>query len=170
MLKTFFALLLIALPLWALPKVVLLKSVGANNVMRFLDKSQPFYCYTAAINTHETFLDSNATSQACKTQMHLQLRRDPIMRYAYAYALHEEIAYTLEAYEGNSCFMWLDGGRTWSEYLLEKGYALLKNSHSEAFIKTTLYAKLQRAQERAKYEHRGVWSDETLAECFRWLP
>jgi hypothetical protein len=152
------------------PFTVILEGIVGNNLMRYSIKSAPFFCYSAAVNTHETFINSPNTTQACQTLMQKFIKKNPKMVYAHSYVLHEDITYMIEPHEGNSCFLYLNGGTTYSEYLVEKGFALLKNSHDGDFAKSVAYEKLTRAQARAKYHKKGVWGNARLANCFASLP
>ena len=79
--------------------------------------------------------------------------------------LHKEQKYFLKGLK-EDCFIMLNGGVSFSEHLLEKGFAKLQKKLDEKFLNSTLYKKLTRSQRRAEYHKRGIWEDPTLANCF----
>lgn len=118
----------------------------------------------AAIDTIGQYMNSPALSKTCKESFMDFQKHDPKEKYAYAYVLHENITYNIKPY-GKECFVMLNGGTSWSEYLIEKGYALLSKSISPDYINSVGYEKLTLAQNRAKYHKRGIWSDIIVAQC-----
>lgn len=60
----------------------------------------------------------------------------------------------------------LNAGVSFSQHLLEEGFAKLQNNLDDEFLMSTHYKKLQRAQERAEYHKKGIWEDPVLSNCF----
>lgn len=143
----------------------LLLHVKSDDLFHFSYENVAFYCRPAAITTIDQ-LRLNAQAQpVCRDKAKNFIQKYPFSNKQYAYKLHEEQKYLLVGFK-KDCFVMLDAGTSFSEHLLEKGFAKLQNKLEDSFLNSTLYKKLKRSQDRAEYHKRGIWEDPVLAHCF----
>jgi endonuclease YncB( thermonuclease family) len=143
----------------------LLLGARSDYLFHFSYNDIAFYCRPAAVTTIDQLLLTPKLPKVCKEQAHNFLRKHPYANKQYAYKLHEEQKYYLLGLK-QDCFIMLNGGVSFSEHLLEKGFAKLQNNLDDAFLTSTMYKKLKRAEQRAEYHKRGIWEDPILANCF----
>ena len=143
----------------------LLLHTKSDYLFHFSYKNTAFYCRPAAITTIEQLLFKPELQPICKDKAQQFIKKYPYANKQYAYKLHEEQKYFLIGFK-EDCFVMLNAGISFSEHLLEEGFAKLQEKLGEAFLNSTMYKKLLRSQNRAAYHKRGIWEDPTLANCF----
>lgn len=143
---------------------ILLKTDGDMR-FHFTVNNQAFYCEPAGVTTLAKLYNKKGLSPFCKTSLVRFIQKYPYANKQYAYVLHLEQKYYIHPYE-KSCFIMLNSGISFSEHLLENGFARLEKSFNASFSGSALHQKLQMAEKRARYHKRGVWSDETVSNCF----
>ena len=91
----------------------------------------------------------------------------PKERFFAQMSLHVQQQYSVEAIDGK-CLLYLSSGHTYSEAILEAGYANipigLKNDNS------LLEQRLKKALQRAKNTKSGIWTDVNVRNCFLVTP
>ena len=137
----------------------------SDYLFHFSHKNIAFYCRPAAITTIDQLLLTPEIKPVCKNLAENFIKKYPYSNKQYAYKLHEEQKYHLLGYR-KDCFVMLNAGTSFSEHLLEEGFAKLQNKLDDVFLNSTMYKKLKRSQDRAEYHKRGVWEDPVLANCF----
>lgn len=146
--------------------LALLLHIDDNSHFHFTYQDQAFSCQTAAVTTLTKLYFKDNMGDACKEEIVHFLKQYPFIPYTAKTTLHEQQKYHLIPYQQN-CFIMLNGGITLSQKLLESGYAKLDDEMiTKRFSSTALYASLQRAEARARYEGRGFWKNQVLVNCF----
>ena len=143
----------------------LLLHAKSDYLFHFSHKDVAFYCRPAAVTTIDQLLFRKDIQPVCKNKAENFIKKYPFSNKQYAYKLHIEQKYLLLGYK-KDCFVMLNAGRSFSEHLLEEGFAKLQNKLGDSFLNSTLYKKLKRSQDRAEYHKRGIWEDPILANCF----
>ena len=134
-------------------------------MFHFSHNNIAFYCRPAAIHTVEQILFFPKLPKVCKERVDKFLRKHPYANKQYAYKLHREQKYFLTGFK-EDCFIMLNAGVSFSEHLLEEGFAKLQNNLDDTFLSSTMYKRLKKAQDRAEYHQRGIWEDDILPNCF----
>ncbi len=143
----------------------LLLSVRNDYLFHFTYENIAFYCRPAAITTIDQLFFYPKLPKVCKEVANKFLKKHPYANKQYAYKLHEEQKYFLKGYK-EDCFVMLNAGTSFSEHLLEEGFAKLQNNLDDEFLMSTHYKKLKLAQDRAEYHQKGIWEDPILSNCF----
>lgn len=144
----------------------LLHTIDNNHFFHFSYKEIAFNCKAATVVTLGMQLENNTTSTQCRQSIQTFFKKYPKIPLAYQYVLHEDMTYTIKPY-GKECFVMLNGATSWSEYLLEEGFAVLSNVIELNFLNSAGYERLKLAQDRAKYHKRGLWSDIMVKNCIK---
>ena len=145
--------------------LALLLHTKSDYLFHFSYKDRAFYCRPAAITTIEQLLFKPELQPVCKQKAQQFIKKYPYANKQYAYKLHEEQKYLLIGFK-EDCFVMLNAGISFSEHLIEEGFAKLQESLDENFLNSTMYKKLLRSQNRAAYHKRGIWEDPVLPNCF----
>lgn len=143
----------------------LLLHVDNDYIFHFSHNDIAFYCRPAAIDTIDQLSFYADKPQVCRDRAQSFLRKQPYANKQYAYKLHVEQKYYLMGLK-DECFVMLNAGLSFSEHLLEKGFAKLRQNLDAEFLNSTLYKNLKKAQERAEYHQRGIWEFPELSQCF----
>ncbi len=143
----------------------LLLHVNNDYLFHFSYDDTAFFCRPAAITTIDQLSMHSDKPQVCKERAQKFLKKYPYANKQYAYKLHEEQKYYLIGHK-DECFVMLNAGVSFSEHLLEQGFAKLQNNLDEKFLNSTQYKNLKMSQGRAEYHKRGIWEDPLLANCF----
>lgn len=143
----------------------LLLHTKSDYLFHFSYKNSAFYCRPAAVTTIEQLLFKPDLPPVCREKAQQFIKKYPYSHKQYAYKLHPEQKYLLIGFK-EDCFIMLNAGISFSEHLVEEGFAKLQEKLDEAFLTSTLYKKLQRSQNRAVYHKKGIWEDPVLANCF----
>lgn len=149
--------------LWADFNALLLE-VDNNYFFHFSYNDVNFNCEAAAITTLTQFALEHNDSKTCVKAINNFFTREPKAPKMHHYVLHEDITYSITPLD-KKCFVMLNGGTSWSEYLIEKGYAVLESNLDPMFMLSAHYHQLERAQKRAQYHKRGLWSDIMIKNC-----
>lgn len=143
----------------------LLLHVNSDYLFHFSYNDIAFFCRPAAITTIDQLLMYPDKPKVCRQKAQLFLRKYPYANQQYAYKLHEEQKYALIGHN-DECFVMLNAGVSFSEHLLEQGFAKLQSHLDEEFLNSTQYKNLKKSQDRAEYHNRGIWEDPVLSNCF----
>lgn len=124
---------------------------------------QTFVCTPYGIETVSQLLLRTDLNSSCLQHIGDFRASNPHEKFFAATALHIEQQYSVEAIE-TLCLLHLSSGDSYSEALLEKGYArispLLRLKEFE------LFERFERAQLRAIKKKEGIWSDARIRDCF----
>lgn len=144
----------------------LLLQVDNNAQAHFSYEDSAFSCKHAAIITLTQLYHSKNSDTSCQRAIEGFIKKHPYISYEAKAIFHTMQKYHLIAFK-KACFVMLNGGVSFSEHLLEKGYAMLDDRIAKSqFSKTALYAKLLEAQNRAQYHQKGIWSNQVVVNCF----
>lgn len=141
--------------------VSLLKSIENNHTLHMSYRQQAFVCTPYGIETVSELLLRTDLNSSCFQYIRDFRESNPQEKFFAATTLHIEQQYSVEAVE-TLCLLHLSSGHSYSEALLEKGYALI----SPQLKDTELLYRFEKAQLRAKIKKEGIWSDEKIRGCF----
>lgn len=135
-----------------------------NSDIIFKYQQNQFHCYPYGVFTFEKLLENKKAIAECKESVKKFYKKVP---QAKSFArVHYELYqfYHLEKMK-NQCIIYSNGTKSYSEVLLENGYALLDQNLNDEVWKFKFY----RAQKRAEILKKGVWKEEyfLLKECLK---
>lgn len=141
--------------------VSLLKSIENNHTLHMSYNQQAFVCTPYGIETVSELLLRTDLNSSCHQHIRDFRTSNPEEKYFAGSTLYIEQQYSVEAVEV-LCLLHLSSGHSYSEALLEKGYARISPK-----LKDTEYVyRFEKAQLRAKIKKEGIWSDEKIRGCF----
>ncbi|MBE0497788.1 MAG: hypothetical protein IBX43_00935 [Campylobacterales bacterium] len=141
--------------------VSLLKSIENNHTLHMHYRQQAFVCTPYGIETVSELLLRTDLNSSCQQHIRDFRASNPQEKFFAAKTLHIEQQYSVEAIE-TLCFLHLSSGHSYSEALLEKGYARI----SPQLQDTEFMYRFEKAELRAKIKKEGIWSDEKIRGCF----
>lgn len=158
---------LLAFPLMgcAADFTALLINSESDALFHFRYQGRAFSCEPAAIVTLTQLYYSKGLAEGCRKALVAFAQKYPYAAKQHHYLLHEDQTYYIHPYK-EKCFIMLNGGISYSEYLVENGFAKMQSTFENGFFGSPLYQKLQKAQKRATYHGRGLWKDPMVSSCF----
>jgi len=143
--------------------VALLKGVENNHTLHMIYKNQAFICKPYGVETvSELVLRTDVNSSCMGYLLDFRLSHPKEMFFA-EYSLHVQQQYSTEGISG-LCLLHLSSGHSYSEALLEKGYARVPVGKS--YEDEVLRYRFNQAVLRAKNTKAGLWSDVNVENCF----
>jgi len=165
--KIFVLLILLINFIYAQNVVALLKRVENNALLHMSYKQQPFLCQPYAVETVPELLNRTDVNSTCKNYLREFRLAYPKEKAYAASSLHIQQQYSVSSMDGK-CLLHLSSGYTYSEALVEKGYARLIPSY--IFEDSVIEYRFKRAVKRAKVKKAGIWSDVNVENCFLLPP
>jgi len=155
------------LNLYSKELVALLKGVESNHILHMSYKQSPFVCKPYGIESVSQLLERTDVNSSCKEYLNEFRREHPQEKFFAQMHLHIQQQYSVKGL-GDLCLLHLSSGSSYSEALLEEGYARIPIGITyESFI---LNHRFQRALLRAKSAKTGMWSDVNVINCFLLPP
>ncbi len=164
MMSKFFILLLLLLPLQA-EFSALLKRIEHNDLFHFSFHDIAFSCEPAMVITLTKLYNVKSLGKVCKEHINSFVKEYPYVPYQAKLIMHEEQKYMIKPLR-ERCFIMLNSGISFSEHMIEKGFAILPKKPEPELIGKPIYENLKLAQKRAQYHKRGVWQKPSLLNCF----
>lgn len=143
--------------------VALLKSVENNHTLHMRYQQQPFVCTPYGVETVSQLLLKTDLNSSCMQAINDFRASHPEEKFFAISTLYIEQQYSVEGLE-EACLLHLSSSHSYSETLLEKGYARI--SALLQFKEFELYERFEQAQLRAKKKNEGIWSDGKVQGCF----
>jgi hypothetical protein len=140
-----------------------LKEVENNHTLHMKVQQQPFICTPYGVDTISQLVYRTDVNSSCQKYLRDFRMQHPQEKFFAAGLLYPEQQYAVEGVK-NRCLLYLSNQHTYSEALLEEGYARM--------LPVTLYQdpllkyRYQKAVLRAKTDKKGLWSDVNLRNCF----
>ncbi len=142
----------------------LLKRVQNNHTLHMKYLQQPFVCKPYGVQTLSELIERKDMSNSCKSSLSRFRVENPQEKYFAVSLLKIEQQYSVESREG-LCLLHLSSEHSYSEALLEHGYALIWPKGIKEDI--VLEQRFNKALLRAKNTKAGVWSDTEVRNCFK---
>lgn len=143
--------------------VAFLKSIENNHTLHMSYQGKAFVCRPYGVDTISDLAFRTDTNSSCRGYIDDFRRVDPKERFFAAFSLHVEQQYSVEGIE-DTCLLHLSSGHSYSEALLEKGYARI--SAFQSVEDALLNYRFKKAVKRAKNTKAGMWSDVNIRNCF----
>ncbi len=163
MYKLFLIFIVLGISLYAQDSLALLKKVQNNSALYMSYKQQNFVCKPYGIETVEELLERSDVNSSCKNFLNEFRKQHPKEKVFAAYFLHKQQLYSVSDIK-QRCLLHLSTGYSYSEALLEKGYARVLPDYT--FTDVILKYRFTRAVKRAKINKAGLWSDMKVRDCF----
>lgn len=143
--------------------LALLKGIENNHTLHMSYKQQAFVCKPFGIETVSELVERVDVNSSCMGYLREFRRAHPKEKVFAFLTLRPQQQYSVEGKE-HACLLSLSSGHSYSEALLEQGYARLP----EAFVYKDflLRHRFNRALQRAKNTKAGIWSDTNIRNCF----
>ena len=147
--------------------VALLKGIESNHKIHMQYKNKSFMCKPYGIESVSELVYRTDVNSSCKKHLLNFRRADPKEKHFAQMTLHVQQQYSVEGIE-SLCLLHLSSSHSFSEALLEEGYARIPLSIKYKNI--LLEDRFQRALKRAKSTKAGMWSDVNVVNCFLVVP
>lgn len=143
--------------------VALLKSVENNHSLHMKQKQKAFLCKPYGVDTVSQLVLRADVNGSCMEYLKNFRRSDPKEKFFAVSLLYIEQQYSVEGIE-DACLLHLTSGYSYSEALLEKGYARVPPG--KIYKDSILNNRFMKAEKRAKSTDVGIWADVNLRNCF----
>jgi len=143
--------------------IALLKSVENNNVLHMHYKKTPFICTPYGVETVDELMLRMDSNSSCIRYLQDFRRAHPKEKFFAVSSLHVQQQYSVEGMNGE-CLLYLSSEHTYSEALLEKGYA--RRPVGQSYEDVILKHRFKDAVKRAQNTKAGIWSDINIRNCF----
>lgn len=143
--------------------ISILKGVQNNHTLHMKHLQQPFICRPFGVETIRQFLIRKDISTSCRQSLESFIEANPEEQYFALHVLKIEQQYSAEKFQ-DSCLLHLSSGHSYSEALLEHGYARIVPDLQ--YKNAELKYRFNRAFEGAKRSKNGIWSNAEVSKCF----
>ena len=142
------------------PTLAILLSIYSNTIQRFNIGNYNFYCKSYGVISIEELQNNNKPDSACQEAINEFYRKNKHFKYYSLNLLKLKQRYHVE-FKDNECILYSNAQVTLSEILLSKGLVLLKKNFKNREFNYSYF----KAQETAKHEKRGMWSEGIPSIC-----
>jgi len=143
--------------------LALLKGIENNHTLHMTYKMHAFICKPYGVETVSELLQRTDVNSSCMGYL-LDFRMSDPKEKSFAHSLlHIQQQYSVEGIS-DLCLLHLSSGNSYSEALLEKGYARIPPA--QLFEDEILRYRFKQAVKRAKVTKAGLWSDVNAKNCF----
>jgi hypothetical protein len=143
--------------------LAILKSVQNNHTLHMNHMQQPFVCKPYGVVALSELVLKTDINSSCRQSIHMFRQENPQEKYFAISLLKIEQQYSVESISG-LCMLHLSSEHSYSEALLEQGYALVSPKMKKD--DKVLEQRFEKALIRAKKTKAGIWSDTAVKECF----
>jgi hypothetical protein len=147
--------------------VALLKSVEDNDNLHMVYQQKDFVCKPYGIQSINALISSIDVNSSCMTYLMDFRKSNPKEKFFAQVSLEVQQLYSVKGVEGK-CLLHLSSGHTYSEAILEAGYARIPITLK--YDDPLLKYRFKRALQRAKSSKLGIWSDVNVRNCFLVSP
>jgi len=142
------------------PILVKLENIDSNEIQKFQIAQSSFYCKAYGVISIDTLYANSTDNSSCKKSVVAFYKKNPYSKYFAQNILKIKQMYHIE-FKKNSCIVYAQGAKSYSELLLESGLAVVK----PLFKDEEFSAKFKKAESRAKGAKLGMWKSNLLIEC-----
>ncbi len=146
------------------PTLAILRTVISNNNQIFNIGNYNFNCKTYGVISIEELKFANEDNEICQDSIKRLYRKNISLKYISLRLLDLRQMYHIE-FKNDECLLYSNGQKTLSEILLEEGVAVLKPRFKDREFRYSFH----KAQNRAKYEKKGMWSENIPGRCLSEL-
>ena len=147
--------------------LALVKGVDNNHIIHMVYKQAPFVCKPYGVESISQLVLRTDVNSSCMGYLNEFRRAHPQEKSFAQTSLHIEQQYSVEGLE-KSCLLHLSSGSSYSEVLLEEGYARMPIGIK--YDDVILEYRFKRALLRGKSSKAGMWSDVNVINCFLLPP
>jgi len=153
--------------LYAQELVALVKGVESNHMIHMSYKQTPFVCKPYGVESISQLVLRTDVNSTCRGYLNEFRQAYPQEKYFAHTRLQVQQQYSVEGLD-NLCLLHFSSASSYSEALLEEGYARIPvDMKYKNFI---LNHRFKRAVLRAKSTKAGMWSDVNVRNCFLLPP
>ena len=144
------------------PQIFMLQQVYDITHQKFAySNHMSLMCKPYGVRTLQEIMQMPKTSPYCKEKFTLFFQNHPHASYFAHTLLHLRAFYPLYMQKDGRCLVSVKGMKSYSEVLLENGLAVVEKGLLD---EENLY-RLQRAQERAQRNKKGLFSNPETTKC-----
>jgi len=147
------------------PFLATLVSIDSNDIQTFQYGTIKFTCLPYGVVALDQLYREADEKSNCKKSIrkYYQKRRD-LLFYTNT-KMHREQIYSIKRKENNRCIVHVAGEKSLSEFLLDKGLAVVKPAFQDRLYR--YYFKS--AEKKARLERIGLWNENIKNECVAYL-
>ena len=147
------------------PFMAILQHTYSNDTQIFKHANTKFICKAyGIISIDDIYVKADKESQ-CKKSIELFYKK---RRYLSNYAkikLKIYQSYSLILKENNRCLVNIAGEKSLSEFLIEKGWALLEKDFQDKEYRHYFHLY----EKKAKLELQGIWNSDIIENCYSFI-
>jgi len=130
-------------------------------------KNSSFVCKPYGVETVSELILRADVNTTCLNHLQKFRLQNPYEKYYAASILHSEQFYSVKGVD-DRCMLFINSAKSYSEEMLEKGYARI----DPAFVYKDylLEHRFKLAVKRAKSKKSGIWSNIDIVNCFLLPP
>jgi len=144
------------------PTLAILLNVTNNNNQTFNIGNYHFNCKSYGVISLEELQVINKDNKVCQDSIKKLYKKDIYLKYLSMNLLKLKQMYHVE-FKNDECVVYSNGQKTLSEKLLEEGAVVLNSKFNDKEFRYSF----QKAQTRAKYEKKGLWSENISTKCLK---
>ena len=167
MMRVFILILIVSSSFFAQDKLALLIKVTNNTTLHMKYQQTPFLCQPYGVETLDALANRQDVNGSCKQVLQRFRENQPKEKFYAQMLFHVQQQYTVRAVD-DRCLLLLSFAHSYSEKLLEKGYARILPTL--VYKDELLQYRFLQAVKRAKREKNGIWQDEDFEMCFLLPP
>jgi len=142
------------------PNLVFLQSVISNELQKYSIGKYNFICHPYGVITVDRLYKKSTFNSTCKKSVEQFYKKNPQAKYFSLNKLKVKQMYHVEFID-KQCLVFAQGEKTLSELLLENGLAFREPLFED---KEYIYT-FEKAQRNARYQKRGLWSENIIRDC-----
>ena len=146
------------------PFVAVLFNVVSNETQLFNSGGYDFCCKPYGILTLETLHSNSKSGSLCQKKIEIFYKKNPDLKYFTYKILNYKQRYHIE-FKDKKCVLYAKGEVSLSELLLKEGLAVQKPLFKDEEFGYIFF----QAQQKAKFEKKGLWNDKILESCMKEL-
>jgi len=142
------------------PTLAILLNIHSNTIQKFNFGNYSFYCKSYGVISIDELQNSNKSNSVCQEAIDEFYKKNKQLKYFSLNLLKLKQRYHV-GFKGEECILHSNGQVTLSETLLKQGLVILKRNFKDREFSYSY----MRAQEVAKNEKRGIWSEQIPSKC-----
>lgn len=146
------------------PTLAILLNIINNNYQIFNIGNYHFTCKTYGVISIEELKFANEDNEVCQNSIKELYKKNIYLKYISQHLLNIRQMYHFE-FKNDECLLYSNGQKTLSEILLEEGVAIMK----PRFKDREFQYSFMKAQSRARYDKKGMWSENIPGKCLAEL-
>jgi len=146
------------------PMMAILLDVKSNDEQILNIGKYSYYCKAYGVISIDELVLNNSSNEVCLNSIKSFYKKNLRLKYFSLNMLKIKQSYHIE-FKDKKCVLYSNGQKTLSQKLLENGLVILKSRFKDREFKYSFV----KAQNIAKNEKRGIWSENIPSKCLSEL-